>query len=366
VQGEKVRPIDDFSEFDVNRSFGARHKLRMNSVETVVALARAWSESVDGSGKFCLEDATGEKWRGSLHAEWTPVTWRKLVGRLTDLKSAYKQLASHPANAFVSLVAVRTSQNEVKLFRAFALMFGATAAVYAFLRFSRAIARLALKLLSILVVEFFDDFSQLEVEATAESGRETFLELLSLLGWRVADSAAKSKPFAECFVTLGAEVDLALLSAEGAVRVGNKPGRATKIAAVIRAAVDRPLGLKDALSIRGLLVYAEGYTHARLSAPAMRALSEWVRENRLGEKPSAGLKLVMLAAGDHLEGAAPRVVKRSEAPPVIVFVDGACEEDSGVSIGGVLLDGDRGECLELSSRHASSTSGSRASSSGRS
>jgi len=145
-------------------------------------------------------------------------------------------------------------------------MFGATAAVYAFLRFSRAIARLGLRIMSVLVVEFFDDFSQIEAAELAESGRESFLALFDLLGWKVADSEAKSKPFAECFVTLGAEVDLSNACLNEEISVGNKPGRAAKIARTVEEAVACPLGLGAALSLRGLLVYAEGYTHARLSA----------------------------------------------------------------------------------------------------
>jgi len=55
--------------------------------------------------------------------------------------------------------------------------------------------------------------------------------------------------------------------------------------------------------------------------------------------------LVLLAAGDHLEHAMPREVKKCETPPLIVFVDGACEGDGVTSIGGVLIDGERAECF---------------------
>jgi len=344
VQGDKTRPIDDFSEFDVNRSYGAKHRLRMNGVETVVALARAWIESVSVDRKFSLTDEEGTVWQGVLHEGWTPQSWKKLVGRLTDLKSAYKQLASHPASAFVSVIGVRLVPGVVSFFRAHALMFGATAAVYAFLRFSRAIARLGLRIMSVLVVEFFDDFSQIEAAELAESGRESFLALFDLLGWKVADSEAKSKPFAECFVTLGAEVDLSNACLNEEISVGNKPGRAAKIARTVEEAVARPLGLGAALSLRGLLVYAEGYTHARLSAPALRAISEWVRLNKVGQVPDESFKHLLLAAAKHIEHAKPRTVKKCHSPPVVVFVDGACEQE-GTSIGGVLLDGHRVECF---------------------
>jgi len=199
--------------------------------------------------------------------------------------------------------------------------------------------------LSILVVEFFDDFSQLENAELAESGRESFLALLSLLGWKVADSEAKNKPFAESFVTLGAEVNLSKAWIDEEISVGNKPGRAAKIARTIENSVGKPLGLGAALSLRGLLVYAEGYTHARLSAPALRAISEWIRTNKVGGIPGEGFEHALLSAGRHIEHAKPRKVKRCSSPPAVVFVDGACDEDEGASVGGVLIDGERIECF---------------------
>ena len=52
-------------------------------------------------------------------------------------------------------------------------MFGETAAVYAFLRLSHALAAIAVKTFSLLVVEFFDDFTQIEHAGMAESAWET-------------------------------------------------------------------------------------------------------------------------------------------------------------------------------------------------
>jgi hypothetical protein len=97
-----------------------------------------------------------------------------LVGRVTDLANAYKQMPVHPADASVSVIAVqRPDSKEVSLFRAIALMFGETGAVYAFLRISRAIAALASRLFHLVVVEFFDDFSQVEPSASSDSAQIT-------------------------------------------------------------------------------------------------------------------------------------------------------------------------------------------------
>ena len=85
------------------------------------------------------------------------------------------------------------------MFRALALMFGETAAVYAFLRFSRAFAALAKRTLSLLVVEFFDDFTQIEVQGLQQSSHETLEGLAALLGWQIAEGD-KRLPFC-CFTT---------------------------------------------------------------------------------------------------------------------------------------------------------------------
>eukprot|EP00973_Karenia_brevis_P036709 5058231-Karenia_brevis.AAC.1 len=86
-------------------------------------------------------------------------------------------------------------------------MFGETAAVYAFLRISRALAALASRLFWLTVVNYFDDFTQVEPLATSDSAQQSIEELFDLLGWEVAMEAKKRQPFARKFISLGACVD---------------------------------------------------------------------------------------------------------------------------------------------------------------
>ena len=65
-------------------------------------------------------------------------------------------------------------------------MFGAIAAVYGFLRFSRALALLAAKVLLIPVVEFFDDFTVLQPANLGSSGSSSLQMLLKFCGWKIA------------------------------------------------------------------------------------------------------------------------------------------------------------------------------------
>ena len=92
------------------------------------------------------------------------------------------------------------------MFRAYALMFGQTAAVYAFLRISRALSALASRFFS-LVVEFLDDFSQFESSALGESSMLTIEAMLELLGWEVSSTETKRMQAAESFNSLGVRLD---------------------------------------------------------------------------------------------------------------------------------------------------------------
>lgn len=133
----------------------------MKSLDQIVSWSRAWLDSVDPQGHTLVEDTSGAVWENKLHHDWGDKHWKKLEGRVADLKQAYKQVPASPAHSAVGVVAVRSPAEGVKLFRARSLMLGQAAAVYGFLRFSRAIAALGTALLSLVLVEFFDDFTQM-------------------------------------------------------------------------------------------------------------------------------------------------------------------------------------------------------------
>ena len=89
-QGEKIRPIDNFAEYQVNDAFGSKEKVALHCVDNVVAWSRAWLEAVDKIGKVYLEDSAGAGWSGRLHGDWAGSEWTDLKGRVTDLENAYK------------------------------------------------------------------------------------------------------------------------------------------------------------------------------------------------------------------------------------------------------------------------------------
>ena len=336
TQGGKLRSIDDCSEPGINACFGSKEKVSMKGLDQVVAWSRAHVDSVGENRQVRVRTSSGKELVGVLHKEWDLGEWTKLHGRVADLKSAYKQLAVHPAHASLSIVAVRKPDGGVALFRALSLMFGEAAAVYAFLRISRALSALGTVLFDLILVEFFDDFTQIETERLGGSAQVAMEGMLTLLGWKIADSEAKRKPFADTFVCLGVQVNYTELW-RGDILLENKPGRVSDIKAqVLELQAKGCLGFKDALSLRGRFAFAEGQTFCRLTAPVARELSCWASIRRPRPFTTTILECIWFAVG-HLQNAGPRRVgpKRSD-PPVLLFTDGAHEED-GTTIGGVII-----------------------------
>ena len=162
-------------------AFGSEERVSMLGVDHVVSWSRAWLEAEVGEGSIEVNTSGGEVWSGKMHSSWKDGEWSDLVGRVADLKSAYKQLAVHPSSRSFSVVAVFDPEaRKTRLYRALSLMFGETAAVYSFLRVSRALAAIAVKTFNLLVVEFFDDFTQVEGKALEASAWETSEGILDL------------------------------------------------------------------------------------------------------------------------------------------------------------------------------------------
>ena len=86
----------------------------------------------------------------------------KLVGRLVDLKRAYKQLRRAPEQADLVIFALEDEHDQTWFFEGSAVGFGARNAVFGFNTHARGIKHVACVSLSIPVNHFFDDFTQIE------------------------------------------------------------------------------------------------------------------------------------------------------------------------------------------------------------
>ena len=333
-QGGKVRAVDDFSEFLVNASVTSTEKLALYGIDEVINTARffmgidAITFDCDGFPVLAHCDCTGAG------------PWKQLQGRALDLKAAYKQLARHPDDAWAAVLAVwNPDSNGVDFYESVALPFGSVSAVMCFNRMARALRIIMSKLFLLVDTNFFDDFCQLEIPKLCKSAWDTAELVMQLLGWRISTSDDKRLPFATRFAMLGAVVDLSRMC-QGKVVVCNKPSRLEDIAGLVAEIVSKrkvPVSLVETL--RGRLLYAAGHTFGRCTQLAIQLISKAVREGPL-VVIDGRTKGVILAALELLQSAGPRVVNAwTGTRPVLVFTDGACEQDGmQVSHGAVLVD----------------------------
>ena len=341
-QGQKIRAVDDFSEFLINASVSSTEKLQLFGIDEVVNTARTFL------GCSYLEALDIGAWsKGGRTGHPRPTSWHSIKGRALDLKAAYKQLARDPGDAWASILAVwNDERQQVEFFESIALPFGSVCAVMAFNRMARALRLILSSLFMLVNTNFFDDFCQLELDALCNSSWQTAELVMRLLGWKISMSEDKRIPFSQEFSMLGAVVDLTG-SAEGVVRVRNKSSRVEDIGRMVEDLCSRevaPMSLLETL--KGRLLYAAGHTFGRCTQLAIQLVSRLARRGPLVVVDD-NFKSVLRAAFYSLSTAEPRKVEAwSGRCPVIVFTDGACEDDGNtVSHGAVLYDPETGASL---------------------
>ena len=132
MQGPKMRVIDDYSMSGVNSAVQVSESPKPHATDKVAAL--------------CLSLLA--------HCGQEPV-----MGRTFDLKSAYRQLSIAPQSSWASYVACWGASTRMpRVFRMRALPFGASRAVYAFLRVAMALWFIASDQLAVPWTSFFDDY----------------------------------------------------------------------------------------------------------------------------------------------------------------------------------------------------------------
>ena len=316
VQGNKVRNIDDLSEFSVNQAYGTPEKLDLGGVDEVVAMAAAWAKMAEQTG----------------HAEGV-----QLVGRCLDLKSAYKQIPLHDGDRAHAILSVfEPSSQQVRFFGSLVLPFGATGAVMSFNRVARALRNIMQRLLLLPVSNYFDDFPHVDTLRMADQSQAVMEQFLEVLGWQIATGVDKRIPAAVRFPVLGVVVDLSE-SALGIIRVENKPSRAEEMKEVIEE-VEKERAMSPALAakVQGRMMFAEAqccgrWLSAVLEPVKRRALMppnvKWITEELL-----ESLKLcyqLMIGAPTR------RIAAVADEDPCLVFTDGAYED--GVAGCGVVV-----------------------------
>ena len=197
VQSEKVRPIDNYSESQINSAVTITNKCTVDGVDTKPAKTCEFMKALRSRSKCST-----------------------LVGRSFDLKSAYRQLAVSDSDLKWARLAVYCPEEKAtKCFQQYSLPFGAKSSVVALLRCARMLQWICLKL-DLVTSCYFDDFICLSTPALSRSSELTFETLLDLLGWKFDETGEKSSAMGASISALGVIVDLEK-SSEGVVQVQN-------------------------------------------------------------------------------------------------------------------------------------------------
>ena len=147
-QGEKIRPIDDYSDSCVNSCVTVRDKIPLSDVDWVCSVARCWALVLGTDAQTTVQDTEGGSVTIKPHAEWQSCGV-ELHGGCFDLDAAYKQFPIHPDHHHMAVFGVADDSIEdgVAWYRALSLPFGDTGSVWQFNRAAVAFRRLLARLL---------------------------------------------------------------------------------------------------------------------------------------------------------------------------------------------------------------------------
>lgn len=332
-QSDKVRPIDDMSISLVNSSFAASYSLELDGVDGIAVLARTMAGAVTDDGRVSLKLSDGSSLEGSLHFSLDVTAARTILGRTLDLDSAYKQLLVRQSSLWSSVLQVRDCAGQPHLFLSQVLPFGASAAVYSFNRFSKALQIIGSRLFSLTWTCYFDDFTQFDLAALGDSSQTTAEGFLDLVGWKFSMKDTKRCPMAASFSVLGVTVDLSA-SKSGIVVVRNKESRVLQIkqeiAEIIRSG---SFSTAVASSLRGRLQFAESQTFGRAINLFMRACNSRAANTSPGTSLDENILGELRWAQCFIEDDRPRILKVDQSRVKVVIFTDACLEEGDTRAG---------------------------------
>ena len=246
-QPNKVRLIDDFSGSQVNSTVQSFESPKPHNTDVIasVVLSLLRCES------------------------------KQFLGRAYDLKSAYRQLGINKDSLWASYVVVFNPYKRTpEVYQLLAVPFGATRAVYSFLRVAHSLWWLGCMALGIIWSNFYDDFICFSSEDLTSNTDHTVDLFFRCLGWKYAVDGDKSSEFSKKFSALGIEVNLENLS-NGFAEFKNTDRRVAELCGYIdKALSDNALTLLDAQKLRGRMQFADGQLFGRLGRLCLRAVTE--------------------------------------------------------------------------------------------
>ena len=318
VQSQKVRPVDNYSESQVNDAVTITNRCTVDGVDTIAASGAVYLQGLLRLPKF-----------------------ERLLGRSFDLKSAYRQLAVSDNSLKWARLAVFDPEARCnKVFQQFSLPFGAKGSVIAFIRCARMLQFLAHRLL-VVATCYFDDYVIYSRESLSKNTETTFSTLLDILGWKFDKSGDKADTMSTTISALG--VEFCLEQAEkGVISVQNTERRKTELVAQISEALAAGrLTSSTAASLKGRLGFAEGQLFGRSTRKLVNELGRHSLSTPRNGVLSADTKFAL----EKLQESRPRVVDVNSREVIYVFTDAAFESEAWTGGLGAVLISSSGEVL---------------------
>ena len=304
----KVRPVDDYTESQVNLTNSSDETVSPHGVDTIVAGA-------------CLRVVSRPKDRAP----------ENLMGCTIDLRKAYKQLAIAPKSLNDAYLCVfDTETGTPAAFRTLVLPFGARAAVNGFCRCSLALFWIGVVLLQLHWTVFFDDFFMIAAEE--EAGHIHFVQrgFFELVGW--ATSSEKESGFQALGVCISfAEIKL------GWVVIQNTEHRRDDLRRFLDALIAKGSASSHELTVlRGRLMFADNQVYGRRARQVFSTLSRACAKKKQ-VCISDELLVALLFFRDSVVDGPPRRVSTCHREKFCIFTD-ASYEQQGSGLGGILYD----------------------------
>ena len=292
AQGAKFRRIDDHTASGVNQVAHRLQKVPMTMVDYIGVMLKA------------------------LAAQSTSIQLAT-----EDMKSAYRQIALHPADVRFAITGVYNPDvDEVSLHEMYGQPFGAGHSVPNFCRVAEWISRCSVRLFHTFSDHFFDDFFCLEPSPTIESSLFCLKALFTELGFQLDPD--KSQPPSRTCAILGIMFSTQCLAVERRIHLEAKPSRITNLCETINQVLTS--GQLSA-ALAASLVGKFGFLCSTLFGKVGRCCTGPLRKRQYSQHKFQGLtpdirwSLNMMLA--FLEYCPSRELALKDTPPIVLYTD---------------------------------------------
>ena len=314
-QTGKIRPIDDYSQSQVNSTVHSYETASVDNVDFICAMFCRLVKGLAANGKDT-----------------------ELLARSLDLSSAYRQLSISESSGRFSFISVfNPHTGGPMVFKQIALPFGPRAAVNAFIRCARCLQWLAATCLHIPLSCYFDDFVLAAPPSLAQNTEACFTILLTLLGWNFDKTGPKADSFSRMVAALGVIFKLDH-SGDGIVLVSNTDRRLAQVCDLIDDFLEKgTMTCKQAQEARGRLAFADSYVFGRAGKSTLQAITAHGFAKPFKLEIGADLRRKLLAFKGRLRSGKPRQVMASFTDSWFIYTDAAFESNYS-GLGAVLVD----------------------------